>query len=102
MNSSKSNRVRAIERRSCLQQKSPLSASQPTRRNARTLTQNDNRASTESSETDESGNDEYDRDTTNPGEEDDSSDVILAFINSDEEDANDRPNITHAPRTSHN
>ena len=85
-----------------MQQKSPLRASQPTPRNARTLTQNDNRASPESSETDESANDEYDRDITNPGEDDDSSDVILAFINSDEEDANDRPNITHAPKTSHN
>ena len=53
-------------------------------------------------ETDESGNEEYDSDTIDHGEEHDSSDVILAFINSDEEDANDRPNITHAPRTSHN
>ena len=34
--------------------------------------------------------------TTDPGEEDDSSDIILAFINSDEEDANDRPNATRS------
>ena len=98
LNSSKSNRVRAIERRSCLQQKSPLRASQPTPRNARTLTQIDNRASPASSETGESGNDEYDRDTTNPGEDDDSSDVILAFINSDEDDVDDRPNATRSVR----
>ena len=34
--------------------------------------------------------------TTDPGEEDDSSDIILSFINSDEEDANDRPNATRS------
>ena len=36
-----------------LQQTSPLRAGQPTRRNSRTLTQNENRASAESRETDE-------------------------------------------------
>ena len=96
LNSNKSNRVRAIERRSCLQQKSPLRASQPTRRNAGTLTQNDNRASADSVETDESGNEQYYSDPTGPGEEHDSSDTILAFINSDEEDDNDRPNATRS------
>ena len=60
------------------------------------MTQNDNRASADSIETDESGNEEYDRDTTDPGKEHDSSDVILPFINSDEEDANDRPNATRS------
>ena len=76
----KSEKVKAIERHSCLQQKSPLRAGQPTLRNARTLTQNVNRASAESSETDESENDEYDSDTIGSGGEYDSSDVILAFI----------------------
>lgn len=37
--------------RHCLEQTSPLRASQPTLRNARTLKQNDNSASAESSET---------------------------------------------------
>ena len=46
------------------------------------MTQNDNRASADSSETDVSDNDEYDSD--------DLRDVILEFINSDEEDANER------------
>ena len=32
------------------------------------------------------------------GGEDDSSDVILAFINSDEEDADERPNATRSAR----
>ena len=71
LKSSKSNKVKAIQRRSCLQQKSPLTAGIPTLRNARTLTQNDNRASAGSIETDESGNDEYDRGTTYPAEEQD-------------------------------
>lgn len=44
--------VKVIVRHS-LQQTSPLRASQPTLRNARTLTQNDISASAESSETDE-------------------------------------------------
>ena len=112
MKSSKSEKAKAIERRSCLQQKSPLRDGQPTLRNARTLTQNDNRASADSSETDERDSDEYDRrdvtyerdsDVIYSGEEDDSNDVILAFINSDQEDANDRPNATRSRRaiTSH-
>ena len=96
MKSSKSDKVKTIERRSCLQQKSPLTAGQPTLRNVRKLAQNDNRASADSIETDESGNEEYDSDTIDPGEEHDSSDIILAFINSDEEDANDRPNVTRS------
>ena len=50
--------------------------------------QNDNRASADSSETDGSDNDEYDSDAIDSGGEDDSSDITLAFINSDEEDAN--------------
>ena len=96
LKSSKSDKVKTIERCSCLQQKSRLTAGQPTLRNVRTLAQNDNRASADSVETDESGNEEYDSDPTDPGEEDDSSDMILAFINSDEEDANDRPNATRS------
>ena len=80
------------------QQKGPLRAGQPTLRNARTLTQNDNRASADSSETDESDNDEYDSDAIDSGGEDDTRDVILAFINSDEEDANERPNATRSGR----
>ena len=79
-----------------MQQKSPLRAGQPKMRNART--QNDDRASAESSETDESNNDDYDSDATDSGGEDDSSDVILALNNSDEEDANDRPNATSSGR----
>jgi len=98
LKSSKSEKVKAIVRHSCLQQKSPLRAGQPSLRNARTLTQNDNRASADSSETDESDNDEYDSDAIDSGGEDDSSDVILAFINSDEKDANERPNATRSGR----
>ena len=86
MKRSKSEKVKAIVRHSCLQQKSPLRAGQPTLRNARTLTQNVNRASAESSETDESENGEYDSDTIGSGGEEDSSGVILAFISSHEED----------------
>ena len=70
LKSSKSDKVKTTERRSCLQQKSLLTAGQPTLRNARTLAQNDNRASADSIETDESGNEEHDRDTY-PGEEHD-------------------------------
>ena len=57
---SKSDKVKTIERRSCLQQKSLLTAGQPTLRIVRTLAQNDNRASTDSIEMDECGNEEYD------------------------------------------
>ena len=96
LKSSKSEKIKAIVRHSCLQQKSPLGAGQPTLRNARTLTQNDNRASADNSEMDESDNDEYDSDAIDSGGEDDSGDVILAFINSDEEDANGRPNATRS------
>ena len=81
-----------------MQQKSPLRAGQPTLRNARRLIQNDNRASADSSETDESDDDEYDSDAMVSGGEDDSSDVILAFSNLDEEDANDRPNARRSGR----
>ena len=91
-------KVEAIVRHSCLQQRSALRAGQPTLKNARTLTQSDNRASAESSETDESDNDEDDSDAIDSGGEDDSSDVILAFINSDEEDADERPNATRSGR----
>ena len=80
LKSSKSEKVKAIVGHSCLQQKSPLRVGQPTLRNARTLTQNDNRASADSSETDERDNDEYDSDAIDPGGEDDASDVVLAFI----------------------
>ena len=73
-----------------LQQKSPLRAGQPTLRNARTLTQKDNRVSADSSEMNESVN----GDAIDSEGEDDSSDVVLAFINSDEEDTNERPNTT--------
>lgn len=61
------------------------SGRQPTLRNARTLTKNDNRASADSSddnrasadrsETDKSDNDEYDSDAIDSGGDDDSSDV---------------------------
>ena len=54
LKSSKCEKVKAIVTRSYLQQKSPLRAGQPTLRHARTLTQNDNRVSADSSETDES------------------------------------------------
>ena len=81
-----------------MQQKRPLKAGQPTLRNARTLTQNDNRASAHSSETDESGNDEYDSDAIDSGGEYDSGDVILAFINSDEGDANEGPHAIRSGR----
>ena len=98
LKSSKSEKVYAIVRHSCLQQRSTLRAGQPTLRSARILTQNDNRASADSSETDESDNDEYDSDAIDYGGEDDSIDVILAFTNSDEEDANERPNATRSGR----
>ena len=87
MKSSKSEKVKAIVRHSCLERRSPLGAGQPTLTNARTLTLNDNRARADSSETDESDNEEYDRDAIDSRAEYDSSDVILAFINSDEEGA---------------
>jgi len=51
---SKSEKVKAIARHSCLQQKSPLRAAQPTLRNGGTLTANDNRARADSGERDES------------------------------------------------
>ena len=51
---------------------------QPTLRNARTLTQNDNKGSTDSRETDEIDNNEYDGDAIDSGGEDDLGDVILA------------------------
>ena len=38
LKSSKSEKAKAIDRRSCLEQKIPLTAGQPTLRNARTLT----------------------------------------------------------------
>ena len=83
-----------------MQQTSPLIAGQLTLRNARTLTQNDNRA-IDSSETDERENDKYDSDAID-SEGDDSSDVILALIcDSDEEDASERPNATRSGRTYH-
>jgi len=72
------------------------SQSCPTNTEKGTLTQNDNRASADSSETDESDNGEYESDAIDSGGEDDSSNVILAFINSDEQDANERPNATHS------
>jgi len=49
-------------------------------------------------EADESDNDEYDSYAIDCREQDDLSDVILAFINSDEEDDNDRPNATRSGR----
>ena len=96
LKSSESEKVKATVRHSWLPQKIPLGAGQPTLRNARTLIQNDNRASADNSEMDESDNDEYDSDAIDSGGEEDSSDVILAFITSDEEDANDRPNATRS------
>ena len=66
------------------------------------MSQNDNRASADSSETDESDKVEYDSDGIDSGGEDDSSDVILALINSDEEDANHRLNKGHKLRASCN
>ena len=99
LKSSKSEKIKAIVRHSCLQQNDPVRAGQPTLRKVRTLTQNDNRASADSNETDESDNDEYDSDAIDSGGEDDSSDVILAFVNSDEEEANEKPNATRSGRT---
>ena len=98
MKSNKSEKVKVIVRH-CLQQMSPLSAGQLTVRNARALTQTDNSAIADSSETDKRENDEYDSDAIDSGG-DDSSDVILALIcDSDEEDASERPNATHSGRT---
>lgn len=77
LKSDKSEKVKVIVRH-CFQQTSPLRAGRPTLRNARTLTQNDNRASADSSETDERDNDEYYSDGIDSGG-DDSSDVILAL-----------------------
>ena len=98
LKSNKSEKIKVIVRH-CLQQTSPLIAGQLTLRNARTLTQTDNRAIADSSETDERENDEYDSDAIDSGG-DDSSDVILALIcDSDEEDASERPNATRSGRT---
>ena len=84
-----------------MQQTSPLIAGQQTLRNARTLTQNDNRAIADSSEMDERENDKYDSDAID-SEGDDSSDVILVLIcDSDEEDASERPNATRSGRSYH-
>ena len=84
-----------------MQQTSPLIAGQQTLRNAGTLTQNDNRAIADSSETDERENDKYDSDAID-SEGDDSSDVILALIcDSDKEDARERPNATRSGRSYH-
>ena len=92
LKSSKSEKVKANSiRHSCLQQKSPLRAGQTTLRNARTLSQNYNRASAESRKTDESN-------AIDSGGEDDSNDVILAFINLDEKDAKGKPNTTRSGR----
>ena len=81
---SKSGKGKAILRHSCLQQKSLVIAGQPTLRNTSTLTQNGNRASADSSETDESDKNEYENDAIDSGAEYESCDVVLAFINSDE------------------
>ena len=81
---SKSGKGKAILRHSCLQQKSLVIAGQPTLRNASTLTQNGNRASADSSETDESDKNEYENDAIDSEAEYESCDVVLAFINSDE------------------
>ena len=91
---SESEKVEAIVRQSYFQQKSPLRAGQEALRNARTLTQNDNRASRLTAVKRWEWKDEYDSYAIDSGGEDDSSDVILEFINSDEEDANNRPNAT--------
>ena len=97
LESNKSEKVKVIVRH-CLQQTSPLIAGQLTLRNARTLTQTDNRAIADSSETDERENDEHDSDAIDSGG-DDSSDVILALIcDSDEEDASETPNATRSGR----
>ena len=98
LKSKKSEKVKIIGRH-CLQQTCPLIAGQLTLRNARTLTQTDNRPIVNSSETDERENDEYDTDAIDSGG-DDSSDVILALIcDSEEEDASERPNATRSGRT---
>ena len=62
------------------------------------MTQNIIRTRASSSETVESDNDELDSYATDSGGEDDSSDVTLAFIYSDEEDASDKPNATRSGR----
>ena len=84
---SKSGKGKAILRHSCLQQKSPVIAGQPTLRNASTFIQNGNRASADSSETGESDKNEYENDTIDSEAEDESC------------DANDRPNATYSGRT---
>ena len=56
------------------------------------------RASVDSNETDKSDNNEYDSDAIDYEGADDSSDVILVFISSDEEDVNKRPNATSSGR----
>jgi len=93
---SKSEEVKAIVRHSCLQQKNPFRAGQPTLRNARTLTPNDIRACSDSCETDGSDNYEYDSAAIDFGGEGMS---FLHAINSDEEDANDRPTAIHSEQT---
>ena len=98
LKSNKSEKVKVTVRH-CLQQTSPLIAGQLNLRNARTLTQTDNREIADSSETDERENDEYDSDAIDSGG-DNSSDVILALIcDSAEEDASERPNATRSGRT---
>ena len=82
LKSNKIDKVKVIVRH-CLQQRSPLIAGQLTLRNARTLTQTDNRAIADSSETDEGENDEYDSDT----------------IDSEGDDSSERPNATRSGRT---
>ena len=84
---SKSGKGKAILRHSCLQQKSPVIAGQPTLRNASKFIQNGNRASADSSETGESDKNEYENDTIDSEAEDESC------------DANDRPNATYSGRT---
>ena len=69
MKSNKSEKVKVIVSH-CLQQTSPLIAGQLTLRNARTLTQTDNRTIADSSETDERENDEYDSDAIDSGGDD--------------------------------
>jgi len=58
LKSSKSEKVKEIVRHSCLQQKSPLRAGQPKLRNARTLTQNEARASANNSQQSAGGEDD--------------------------------------------
>ena len=96
MKSSKSQKVKTIVRNSCLQQKSPLRASQPTMRSVRTLTRNQITTEQALSAVKQMNLTVMPLTLSGGGQKVESGDLILVFINSDEEDANDRPNATRS------